>query len=246
MAEQGDDKDKRGDGEREEGVEDKGDAQVVGEKAGHELSTDEGASERAVSGSDGVVSGTLPMHRFSTHSLQTTAPPSTTLLPPMDIPRAKPTEEAIAHVSSLHTPESPTTALLSAFRAQIATLSDQSTALNAKLIQALSSRADLEDSNIALQAEHDSLRAQARALQEEKEKWEENMKSGLLVERAQISSEMQKLAAGLVEEERRRGSAEERRQQVENEVDDLAATLFDQVRSSLSGRTGMGQVPLQC
>ena len=56
------------------------------------------------------------------------------------------------------------------------------------------------------------------------------MKTGLLVERSQIQDEMQRLAAGLVEEERKRGSAEERRQKVESEVDDLTAMLFDQVR----------------
>jgi hypothetical protein len=55
------------------------------------------------------------------------------------------------------------------------------------------------------------------------------MNTGLLVERSQIAGEMQRLASGLVEEERRRGSAEERRAKVENEVDDLAASLFDQV-----------------
>ena len=55
------------------------------------------------------------------------------------------------------------------------------------------------------------------------------MHSGLLVERSQIRDEMQKLAAGLVEEERRRGSAEERRQKVEGEVDALTATLFEHV-----------------
>lgn len=55
------------------------------------------------------------------------------------------------------------------------------------------------------------------------------MSAGVLVERSQIRDEMQKLAAGLVEEERRRGSAEERRQKVEGEVDALTASLFDQV-----------------
>lgn len=55
------------------------------------------------------------------------------------------------------------------------------------------------------------------------------MNTGLLVERSQIRDEMQRLAQGLVEEERRRGSAEEKRWQVEGEVDALTASLFDQV-----------------
>lgn len=54
------------------------------------------------------------------------------------------------------------------------------------------------------------------------------MNTGLYVEQSQIRDEMQRLAAGLVEEERKRGSAEQRRQDVENEVDELATSLFEQ------------------
>ena len=56
------------------------------------------------------------------------------------------------------------------------------------------------------------------------------MNTGLYVEQSQIRDEMQRLAAGLLEEERKRGSAEQRRQDVENEVDELATSLFEQVR----------------
>jgi hypothetical protein len=55
------------------------------------------------------------------------------------------------------------------------------------------------------------------------------MNAGVLIEGSQVREEMQRLAQGLVEEERRRGSAEEGRRKVEDEVDELAATLFDQV-----------------
>lgn len=60
------------------------------------------------------------------------------------------------------------------------------------------------------------------------------MNTGLLVERSAIREEMQRLAAGLVEEERRRGSAEERREQVESEVDNLTATLFEQANTMVA------------
>jgi len=66
-------------------------------------------------------------------------------------------------------------------------------------------------------------------LEKGKKQWEESMNTGLLVERSQIRDEMQRLAQGLVEEERRRGSAEVKRWQVEGEVDALTASLFDQV-----------------
>jgi hypothetical protein len=87
----------------------------------------------------------------------------------------------------------------------------------------------LEDQLYNLQAERDELRGKNVELTKVKETWENSMKTGLYVEQSQIRDEMQRLAAGLVEEERKRGSAEQRRQDVENEVDELATSLFEQV-----------------
>jgi hypothetical protein len=56
--------------------------------------------------------------------------------------------------------------------------------------------------------------------------------------RTWVREEMQRLAQGLVEEERRRGSAEEGRRKVEDEVDELAASLFDQVGVEVCSWTG--------
>ena len=161
--------------------------------------------------------------------------PTTTLLPsPMviDIPPPATIEE----ITKSHGPDSPTISLIASLRAQLTELSDQSNALNTKLIQAIGRHADLEDSHIALQTRHTELEERASGLAADKARWEDSMNTGLLVERSQIKDEMQRLAAGLVEEERRRGSAEVRRQKVEEEVDELAASLFDQVSASHSTR----------
>lgn len=65
------------------------------------------------------------------------------------------------------------------------------------------------------------------------------MNTGLLVERKVVKDEMQRLVEGLVEEEKRRGSAEEGRARVEREVDDLSATLFEQVSpTSVESKSG--------
>ena len=140
-----------------------------------------------------------------------------------------PDEASIQSITKSHGPDSPTISLISSLRSQLTLLSDQSTALNAKLIEAIGRHSDLEDVHIGLQQSHKELQERATVLAAEKAQWEESMNTGLLVERSQIKDELQKLAAGLVEEERRRGSAEERRQKVEEEVDELAASLFDQV-----------------
>lgn len=130
---------------------------------------------------------------------------------------------------NLHAPDSPTTSLISSLRDQLRLLSDQAQQLNTKLVDSISRHADLLDQHEALQSNHSELVTRAEGLAKDKRHWEESMKTGLLVERDAITGEMQRLAAGLVEEERKRGSAEERRRKVEDEVDELAATLFDQV-----------------
>lgn len=142
-----------------------------------------------------------------------------------------PEELTASHpAEALHPPDSPTSSLISSLRSQLLSLSDQTHALNSKLIAYISHSADLEDELQLVRDKHVALGERAKSLEEERNRWEESMKTGLLVERDQIRDEMQRLAAGLVEEERRRGSAEEKRAQVENEVDDLTAKLFDQVR----------------
>ncbi|WVW78430.1 hypothetical protein I302_100384 [Kwoniella bestiolae CBS 10118] len=150
-------------------------------------------------------------------------------------PLTLPTDLLNPHeADSLHPPDSPTTSLISSLRSQLSILSDQSIQLNQKLISSISKSADLEDELHELQSQHQDLTTRAGELEREKNKWEESMNTGLLVERSQIKDEMQKLAQGLVEEERRRGTAEEKRREVENEVDDLTAKLFDQANAMVA------------
>jgi chromosome segregation ATPase len=122
--------------------------------------------------------------------------------------------------------------LISSLRSQLTALSEQSHQLNTKLVASISRHADLEDQHFNLQHERDELKGKNAELTKTKESWENKMNTGLYVEQSQIRDEMQRLAAGLVEEERKRGSAEQRRQDVENEVDELATSLFEQASSS--------------
>ena len=133
-----------------------------------------------------------------------------------------------------HAPDSPTLSLIAALRQQISLLTDQSNELNTKLIHQLERSSDLEDNldhKRLAEKEKDELIAR---LEKEKAQWEENMNTGLLVERGTVREEMQRLVEGLVEEEKRRGSAERGREQVEQEIDDLSATLFEQVSTCWS------------
>jgi hypothetical protein len=128
-----------------------------------------------------------------------------------------------------HGPDSPTTMLITTLRDELLTLTDQSTILNAKLLASLDRVATLEDTVYQATSAQREKEEQIRQLEKAKAQWEESMNTGLLVERKVVKEEMQRLVEGLVEEERRRGSAEEGRARVEREVDDLSATLFEQV-----------------
>jgi chromosome segregation ATPase len=133
-------------------------------------------------------------------------------------------------VLAAHAPESPTTMLVDTLRTELTTLTDQASVLNAKLLASLDRVATLEDTVYQHTTAEREKDAQIVQLERAKAQWEESMNTGLLVERTAVKAEMQRLVEGLVEEERRRGSAEEGRARVENEVDDLSATLFEQVR----------------
>lgn len=131
--------------------------------------------------------------------------------------------------SARHAPDSPTTSLITSLRTQLELVSEQAQQLNTKLVASISRHADLEDQVYGLTHEREQTATHVAELERAKAKWEESMNTGLLVEHAQIRDEMQRLASNLVEEERRRGTAEEERTKVENEVDELSATLFQQV-----------------
>lgn len=162
-----------------------------------------------------------------------------TEIPPIPIPTTPkkipiPDETSAFDPITRHAPESPTISLITALRDQISLLTNQSSDLNTKLITSLDRVADLED-----EIEHDKTTFEEKErliaeLEAEKAQWEESMNTGLLVERGTVRDEMQRLVEGLVEEERRRGSAEQGRRRVEDEVDDLSATLFEQANTMVA------------
>lgn len=155
--------------------------------------------------------------------------------PPMDHAPLRITTDILTRAHD-HAPDSPTTTLITTLRDELLTLTDHAAVLNAKLLASLDRAATLEDDVYQHTAAERRKDEQILQLERAKAQWEESMRTGLLVERKVVKDEMQRLVEGLVEEERRRGSAEEGRARVEREVDDLSATLFEQVRRSLHPR----------
>lgn len=173
------------------------------------------------------------------HEMEATQEPSASAAqqeaadPPQDRPALHVATQDLLTAPHPHAPDSPTTMLITTLRDELSTLTDQSTVLNAKLLASLDRVATLEDAVYQATTAQREKEERIAGLETQKAQWEESMNTGLLVERKVVKDEMQRLVEGLVEEEKRRGSAEEGRARVEREVDDLSATLFEQVRTLL-------------
>ncbi|KAL7411282.1 hypothetical protein BDY24DRAFT_143498 [Mrakia frigida] len=135
---------------------------------------------------------------------------------------------------SLHPPESPTFEMIETLKKQLEAVTDQRDMLNSKLVMSFSRVADLEDDLDHVQQMTTEQRSQIDILKYERSEHLHALDTGLLVERSNVKNELQRLAANLVEEQGKRGVAEEGRRTVENEVDDLAASLFQQANSMVA------------
>ncbi|KAI5453398.1 hypothetical protein NCC49_005877 [Naganishia albida] len=167
-----------------------------------------------------------------THSPEEAHPPEET--PPPTRPPLQISTQDLLTAPHPHAPDSPTTMLITTLRDELSTLTHQSTVLNAKLLASLDRVATLEDAVYQATSAQREKEERIARLEQQKAQWEESMNTGLLVERQVVKDEMQRLVDGLVEEEKRRGSAEEGRARVEREVDDLSATLFEQANTMVA------------
>ncbi|CDZ96854.1 Guanine nucleotide exchange factor [Phaffia rhodozyma] len=133
-----------------------------------------------------------------------------------------------------HEPDSPTSNLVSSLKAQLEALSEQRDMLNQKLVTSFSRMADLEDDLFQIRDTTDAQKRQIDELERERKEHLHALDTGLLVEQSNVKQEMQRLAASLMDEQGKRDLAEEGKQKVESEVDDLAASLFQQANSMVA------------
>ncbi|KIY47484.1 hypothetical protein FISHEDRAFT_45147 [Fistulina hepatica ATCC 64428] len=102
--------------------------------------------------------------------------------------------------------------VISSLRTQIQDLYSQVTGLNTKLVASYDRVSDLEDNLHYLAA----------------------LNTGLLVERAHVTSELTRLMEKATEEAAQRGQAESARTAIEKDLDDLSASLFDQANTMVA------------
>ncbi|KAF9500738.1 hypothetical protein BDN71DRAFT_1381642, partial [Pleurotus eryngii] len=132
--------------------------------------------------------------------------------------------------------------VISSLKSQILDLSIQVTQLNGKLIRSYDRISDLEDSLHSSTTKLDSSTSRISSLERERTQHLSALDTGLLVERTHVTAELTRLMEKASEEAIHRGEAESRRTEIERELDDLSASLFEQ--ANVMVRDARGQKAL--
>lgn len=113
-------------------------------------------------------------------------------------------------------------------RTQVEDLTNQVTGLNGKLVNSFMRISDLEDD--LSDAKERVMTGSTRVAELEKERQEHlaALNTGLLVEKAHVSTEMQRMMDRVIEETKQRGQAESDKAKIESELDELSASLFNE------------------
>lgn len=115
-----------------------------------------------------------------------------------------------------------------------AELRSQVTGLNAKLVASFNRMADLEDE---LSVAHNRIlvhTTQIAELSKERDQYIAALSTGLLVERAHVTSEMQRMMERVADEAAQRGKAESDRTRIEQELEELTASLFNEANKMVA------------
>lgn len=119
-------------------------------------------------------------------------------------------------------------------KAQIADLTNQVTGLNSKLVNSFMRISDMEDD---LSDKHEKLtwhQSRIASLEKEREEHLAALNTGLLVEKAHVSNEMQKMMERVIEETAERGKAISDKEKIEAELDELSSSLFSEANKMVA------------
>lgn len=107
-------------------------------------------------------------------------------------------------------------------------LSNEVAALSNKLINAINNQTTLDDTLAETRQELESSRRKIQELETEAKKREDEIASGELVRWADIEEDHNKLKASLADERKQRGVVEKEKKNIEQELENLTAALFEE------------------
>ncbi|KAJ1028008.1 hypothetical protein NDA13_003459 [Ustilago tritici] len=121
-----------------------------------------------------------------------------------------------------------------ALQAQVKDLINQVTGLNEKLVKSFNRIADLEDDYSDAQERVRTMSAKIKELEKERAEHLDALNTGLLVEKAHVSNEMQRMMDRVIEETAQRGKAESDKSKIEAELDELSSSLFSEANKMVA------------
>ncbi|KAI0676389.1 hypothetical protein C8Q78DRAFT_960715 [Trametes maxima] len=124
--------------------------------------------------------------------------------------------------------------VIESLRAQVQDLFSQVTQLNGKLVRSYDRVSDLEDELHVSSSNLRQATLKNSQLELERTQHLSALSTGLLVEKSHVTTELNRLMERATEEAARRGQAESARAEIEKELDDLSAGLFNQANTMVA------------
>jgi Rab guanine nucleotide exchange factor SEC2 len=107
-------------------------------------------------------------------------------------------------------------------------LSNEVAALSIKLIRAINSQTALDDTLAATRQELENAQNRLQVVELENEKFRNDMAVGILTKRSDVDDELSSLKAKLVDERVHRARIEKDKKNIEQELENLTAALFEE------------------
>ncbi|KAI0356015.1 hypothetical protein OH77DRAFT_1424314 [Trametes cingulata] len=124
--------------------------------------------------------------------------------------------------------------VIESLRAQVQDLFSQVSQLNNKLVRSYDRVSDLEDELHVTSSNLRQATLKISQLELERTQHLSALSTGLLVEKSHVTTELNRLMEKATEEAARRGQAETARAEIEKELDDLSAGLFNQANTMVA------------
>ncbi|KAI0631181.1 hypothetical protein C8Q77DRAFT_1061913 [Trametes polyzona] len=124
--------------------------------------------------------------------------------------------------------------VIESLRAQVQDLFSQVSQLNNKLVRSYDRVSDLEDELHVTSSNLRQATLKISQLEMERTQHLSALSTGLLVEKSHVTTELNRLMEKATEEAARRGQAESARAEIEKELDDLSAGLFNQANTMVA------------
>ena len=124
--------------------------------------------------------------------------------------------------------------VIESLRTQVQDLFSQVSQLNNKLVRSYDRVSDLEDELHVTSSNLRQATIKVSHLELERTQHLAALNTGLLVEKSHVTTELNRLMEKATEEAARRGQAESARAEIEKDLDDLSAGLFDQANKMVA------------